>query len=107
MGGRYKAVAIESHYWKPGDNYIKEIIEAIRNIVTDGDFITVSEKAISTALGNLIDEKNVKPSRFARLIAKYWMCIVWPYILGPVAREEPVTKDFSQELGIPIVGQQV
>jgi cell division protein FtsZ len=30
-----------------------------------------------------------------------------PYILGPVAREEPMKKDFSQELGIPIVGQQV
>jgi cell division protein FtsZ len=26
-----------------------------------------------------------------------------PYILGPVAREEAVKKDFSQELGIPIV----
>jgi cell division protein FtsZ len=28
-----------------------------------------------------------------------------PYILGPVAREEPVKKDFSQELGIPIVSR--
>jgi len=26
-----------------------------------------------------------------------------PYILGPVAREEPAKRDFSQELGIPIV----
>jgi cell division protein FtsZ len=28
-----------------------------------------------------------------------------PYILGPVAREEPARRDFSQELGIPIVNQ--
>ena len=28
-----------------------------------------------------------------------------PYILGPVARMEPVKKDFSQELGIPIVSK--
>ena len=26
-----------------------------------------------------------------------------PYILGPVAREEPVKRDFSQELGIPMI----
>ena len=82
MAGRYKARAVESNYWKPGDDYIKDIIEAIKNIVADGDFVTVSEKAVSTALGNLIDEKNVEPSRLARFIAKYWMRIVWPYILG-------------------------
>jgi F420-0:gamma-glutamyl ligase-like protein len=79
---RYNVCAVESHYWKPGDNYIKNIIEAIKNIVADGDYVTVSEKAISTALGNIIDEKNVKPSSLARFIAKYWMRIVWPYILG-------------------------
>ena len=82
MARIYKACAVESHYWKPGDDYIKNIIEAIKNIVADGDYVTVSEKAISTALGNIIDEKNVKPSSLARFIAKYWMRIVWPYILG-------------------------
>jgi len=82
VAGIYKACAVESHYWKPGDDYIKNIIEAIKNIVADGDYVTVSEKAISTALGNIIDEKNVKPSSLARFIAKYWMRIVWPYILG-------------------------
>ncbi len=82
MARRYNACAVESHYWKPGDDYIKNIIEAIKNIVADGDYVTVSEKAISTALGNIVDEKNVKPSSLARFIAKYWMRIVWPYILG-------------------------
>ncbi|HDQ06681.1 MAG TPA: gamma-glutamyl ligase [Candidatus Bathyarchaeota archaeon] len=82
MAGKYKARAVESRYWKPGDDYIKEIIEAIKNIVADGDFVTVSEKAVSTALGNIVDEKTVEPSSLARFIAKYWMRIVWPYILG-------------------------
>jgi F420-0:gamma-glutamyl ligase-like protein len=90
---RYKAVAVESPYWKPGDDYIKDIIEAIKNIVADGDFVTVSEKAVSTALGNLINEKNVKPSRLARFIAKYWMRLVWPYILGPLCHLRPKTID--------------
>ena len=94
MVGRYRAVAVESHYWKPGDNYIQDIIEAIENIVADGDFVTVSEKAVSTALGNLIDEKSVKPSRLARFIAKYWMQLVWPYILGPLCHLRQKTIEF-------------
>ncbi|MCZ2808032.1 MAG: coenzyme F420-0:L-glutamate ligase [Candidatus Bathyarchaeota archaeon] len=94
MAGRYKAVAVESRYWKPGDDYIRQLTEAIENIVADGDFVTVSEKAVSTALGNLIDEKSVKPSRLARFIAKYWMRIVWPYILGPLCHLRQKTIEF-------------
>jgi len=81
---RYKAVAIETQYWKPRDNYIKHIIQAIKNVVQEGDIITISEKAVSTATGNLIDEKKVKPTILAHFIAKHWMRIVWPYILGPI-----------------------
>ncbi len=93
MAGRYKAVAVESRYWKTGDNYTRDIIEAIENIVEDGDFVTVSEKAVSTALGNLIDEKTVEPSRLAQFIAKYWMRLVWPYILGPICHLRQKTID--------------
>ncbi|MQY61718.1 gamma-glutamyl ligase [archaeon] len=93
MVGRYKAVAVESRYWKTGDNYTRDIIEAIENIVEDGDFVTVSEKAVSTALGNLIDEKTVEPSRLAQFIAKYWMRLVWPYILGPICHLRQKTID--------------
>jgi len=94
VAGRYKAVAVESRYWKPGDDYIKQLIKAIENIVEDGDFVTVSEKAVSTALGNLVDEKNVEPSRLARLIAKYWMRIIWPYVLGPICHLRQETIQF-------------
>lgn len=94
MAGRYKAVAVKCPYWKPGEDYIKNMIEAIKNIVADGDFVTVSEKALSTALGNLIDEKSVKPSRLAYCIAKYWMRIVWPFILGPLCHLRQKTIQF-------------
>lgn len=94
MAGRYKAVAVECSYWKPGEDYIEDIIEAIKTIVADGDFVTVSEKALSTALGNLVDEKSIKPSRFACCIAKYWMRIVWPYILGPLCHLRQTTIQF-------------
>ena len=84
MSNRYKAVAIETQYWKPRDNYIEQIIKSIKNIVEEGDIITISEKAVSTAIGNLVDEKKVKPTMLAYIIAKHWMRNVWPYILGPI-----------------------
>jgi len=81
---RYKAVAIATRYWKPGEDYLKQVVKIIENKVEDGDFVTISEKAISTALGNIVDESAVQPSWFARFLAKYWMRFVWPYILGPL-----------------------
>jgi len=86
VASQYEAVAVSTHYWKPGEDYLTKILDAIRNKIRDGDFVTISEKAISTALGNIIDESKIKPSRLARFLAKYWMRIVWGYALGPLAR---------------------
>lgn len=80
--GKYEALAVRRNYWKPGDDYLREIIEGVKGTMSDGDFIVISEKAISIATGNIFDEKRVKPSLTARLIAQYWMRIVWGYILG-------------------------
>jgi F420-0:gamma-glutamyl ligase-like protein len=81
---RYEAVAITTRYWRPREDYHMQIVKAIENKVEDKDFVTISEKAISTALGNIVDESVVQSSRFARFLAKYWMRSVWPYILGPL-----------------------
>ena len=97
MAGRYKALAVKTKYWKPKDDYITDIISAIKTIVNDGDFVTVSEKAVSTALGNLVDENKIKPSSLARFIAKYWMRIVWPYVLGPVCHLRKKTIDYLRD----------
>jgi F420-0:gamma-glutamyl ligase-like protein len=94
MAGRYKAVAIKTRYWMPGEDYIKQIVEAIDGTVDDGDFVTISEKAVSTAQGNLIDEKTIQPSLLARFLAKCWMRIVWPYILGPLCRLRESTINY-------------
>ena len=70
----------------PGTNYLEEIAKALKNKIKDGDVITVSEKAISTAIGNIVDESKIKPRKTAYLIAKYWMRIVWGYFLCFLAR---------------------
>ncbi len=84
MTNKYEAVAITTSYWRPGEDHLKKIVNSIQNIIEEGDFVTISEKAISTATGNILDESHVNPSRLARFLAKKWMRFVWPQILGPL-----------------------
>lgn len=69
----------------------------------DGDFIVVSEKAISTAMSNIVDEELIEPNQCAKLIAKYWMRIVWGYVLGPLChyQERPLRclREYPLEMG--------
>jgi len=81
---KYKALAIATKYWRPGGNCLEEIIDGVRGKIANGDFVVTSEKAISAALNNIVNENKVKPSLCAELIAKYWMQMVWGYILGPL-----------------------
>jgi F420-0:gamma-glutamyl ligase-like protein len=89
---RYKRLAVKTRYWRPGEDYLTQIVESIRDKVKDGDFVTVSEKAISIAMGNLIDEQYFHPSWTARFLAKYWMRVVWNHVLGSLChlREKTV-----------------
>jgi len=85
---------VKTRYWRPGEDYLTQIVESIRDKVKDGDFVTVSEKAISTAMGNLIDEQYFHPSWTARFLAKYWMRVVWSHVLGSLChlREKTVQR---------------
>jgi len=80
---KYKTLAVTTEYWRPGENYVERIIESIRGKIHDGDFLVISEKAISTAIGNIANESQVRPTLRARLISRYWMRVVWGYLLGP------------------------
>lgn len=82
---KYKALAIVTKYWRPGEGYLEEIVKSIEGKVADRDFVVVSEKAISTASGNIIDESLITQNLSARLITKFWMRTVWGYFLGPIS----------------------
>lgn len=84
MTKEYRSVAVTTPYWRPGEDYIKRILDAVKDKVEDGDFVTVSDKALSTALGNIVDESQIHPSMLARFIAKYWTRYIWVYVLGPL-----------------------
>jgi len=80
----YKALPIASKYWKPGQDYLKEIVEHVDGKVIDNDTVVISEKALSTARNNIVDESQFNPSLSARILATRWMPTVWGYLLGPL-----------------------
>jgi F420-0:gamma-glutamyl ligase-like protein len=79
---RYYALAITTRYWNPNTDYLEKIVNVVQSKVEDGDFVVVSEKAISTAIGNIVDESVIKPSCVARVLARFWMRFFWGYPLG-------------------------
>jgi F420-0:gamma-glutamyl ligase-like protein len=78
----YHALPITTKYWEPGENYLNVIIGALEKRVDDGDFVVVSEKALSTTLGKIVDESRISSGFSAKLICRLWMRIVWGYFLG-------------------------
>jgi F420-0:gamma-glutamyl ligase-like protein len=79
---KYYALPVATDYWKPSEEYVSSILNAVEKRVADSDFVVLSEKALSTALGNIIDESSVSPSFTAKLISRLWMRVVWGYFLG-------------------------
>jgi len=78
----YKCLAQKTDYWRPGTGFVQKIIDNVKDKIENGDFVTISEKAISTASGNILDEGKFRPSKLAHFLAKYWMRIGWGYFLG-------------------------
>jgi F420-0:gamma-glutamyl ligase-like protein len=79
---RCQALAVATCFWKPGDDYLKATLKAIEKKVVDGDFVVVSEKALSTATGNIVDESRVQPSLGARFLARWWMRVCWGHVFS-------------------------
>jgi len=86
---KYYALPLTTKYWKPGENYLSIILGTLAERVADGDFVVISEKALSTAQGNIIDESHITASFNAKLIVRLWMRIVWGHFLGVLCRFGP------------------
>jgi F420-0:gamma-glutamyl ligase-like protein len=79
---KYYALALATKYWRPNEDFLTEILMAIRTKVEDDDFVVISEKAVSTAQGNIVDESTIHPSLNAKLIANLWMRVCWGHFLS-------------------------
>ena len=84
---------IRTSYWRPGTDYGREIVEAAKPYLRDGDILAVSEKAVSTAQGNLVDESHIQPGLVARFLAGAWTRGFWG---GPLSRLTKL-KDKTRE----------
>jgi F420-0:gamma-glutamyl ligase-like protein len=82
---------IRTKYWRPGDDFLKIITDSITNSCENNDIIAVSEKAISVAIGHVVDEARVRPGLLAKILVRIWMRFVWGYVLGPLCHFRPQT----------------
>ena len=90
---RIKTITYRTRYWRPGTDYLTQITNTVKKQVLDGDIIAISEKAISTATGNLIDEDKIKPGILAEFLAKTWTKKIWVKILGKICGLKKQTID--------------
>jgi F420-0:gamma-glutamyl ligase-like protein len=98
---KIKVIKIKSSYWLPGTDYIEEIGKSVEKILKDGDIVTVSEKALSTALGNIVDESLTQPGLLAKILAKYWMRSLWGGPIGKFAKLRKYTIKRLKEYPFP------
>jgi F420-0:gamma-glutamyl ligase-like protein len=97
---KLKIRKIRTRYWKPGTNAINEITSALSNGLNNGDVVVVSEKALATAQGLVIDESKINPGLMAKIIAKFWMRKVWGGPLGRITKLKPRTLENLREYPI-------
>jgi len=89
---RYKATAVRTCYWTPGFDYRAAVLSSVSGRIEDGDFIVVSEKALAVAKNLIVDEGLVKPTFTARLLARFWMRLIWGHILGRICHMTKKTR---------------
>ncbi|MCW3980947.1 MAG: coenzyme F420-0:L-glutamate ligase [Candidatus Bathyarchaeota archaeon] len=77
-----KSIGVTTLYWRPKEDYLDRIVQALKDVIREGDFVVVSEKALSTAKGKILDESSIEPSWTAKLLARFWMRYIWTYIFA-------------------------
>jgi F420-0:gamma-glutamyl ligase-like protein len=91
---RLKLRIIRKHfqYWYPGTDVVNEIIRKYRRYIEGNDFVVLSEKALSTALGNIYDENLVKADPLTSIATFIVMKILWGKILRFVFKNYNIIK---------------
>ena len=97
---KLKAIRVRTRYWQPGTDHMSEIVSAVHNLVEEGDIVTVSEKAISTAKGTLIDESRFEAGKMANFLARVWMRRIWGGPLGRLTKLKE--KTIGRIRGFPL-----
>jgi F420-0:gamma-glutamyl ligase-like protein len=78
------AKPIRTRYWRPGDDFLGIISDSVQGLCEDGDIVVISEKALSVGMGCVVDEARFRPRLLAKVLVRFWMRLVWGYLLGRV-----------------------
>lgn len=90
----FVAIPLESKIWRPKTNFKRNIAELVKKVALDGDYIVVSEKALSSALGFLYDESSIKSDLYSKLITYLTTNLLWGEALSRVCKLSPETSIF-------------
>ncbi len=100
---RLRTITFKTSFWRPETDYVSEIIRVTSTHLKNGDIIAVSEKAVSTASGNIYDEAGVLPGTVAKFLAGYWTKGLWAGPLGMITglKRQPLNnlKNYPAEEG--------
>jgi len=96
MGGvvrwrSYIAIPLRSKIWRPKTDFKNKIVEMVEGVVADGDYVVVSEKALSVALGLLYDESSIKSDLYSKAMTYLTTRVLWGTLLGRVCKLSPET----------------
>ena len=83
---KYRTITPRSRYWKPHVDYKMVLQNLLRDRIHDNDVIVISEKALATASGRICDESKYQPYILGKLLAGFWMRMMWGYFLAPISR---------------------
>lgn len=89
---KLKTISFKTQYWRPGTDYITKIIDTINTHIQDDDVLTISEKALSIASGQIIDEETINPGKLARLLVDPWTIKIWAGPLGKLVGLKDQTR---------------
>jgi F420-0:gamma-glutamyl ligase-like protein len=95
------AKRIRTRYWKPGDDFLGTIAESVANLCQDGDIVVVSEKAVSVAMGRVVNEAEARPGLLARVLVRIWIRLIWGYALGSLCHLSKTTLQRLRQYPIP------
>src|SRR5665647_1519848 len=77
-GLEYTLIPVKTDYIKPNESY-DIIIKQAADLLSDGDFLVISETPISVSQGRLVDESKFKASFLSFLLADVWSKYIWGY----------------------------
>lgn len=100
---KIKTLTLKCRYWRPGTDIFSTITEKVKDHINEGDIVAVSEKAIATATGNIVDESKIAPGRVAKFLATTWTRRIWGGPLGRISGLKEQTllnlRDYPAEEG--------